>query len=544
MSATAKFREDSGGHDVCQRREDRPIGGQGEVDFIRRLVFSFARMASPPPDVVLIGGGIMSAHLGAMLKRLDPRLAIDVYEAAPKLAGESSDGWNNAGTGHAGLCELNYTPPPAVAGAPVDVTKAVEIFARFEQSRQFWSYAVAHGLASRPADWIRAVPHLSFVRSAAQVAFLRARHAAMRTHPFFRTMEFTAEREVLRRWAPLLVEGRVGTEPIAATKVDAGTDVNFGELSRQLLSWLGAQEHCRVFTGHRVTRLRRTGTGWEIAVRDAESGESRTTTARFVFIGAGGGTIPLLRDAGLPAADGLAAFPIAGQWLVCENPAVVARHFAKAYGPPPPDSGALGGPHLDVRHLHGKRVLLFGPFATWTTKFLHRTGHVSDLPRSIRADNLSTLLRTGVHNHVLTRFLVREALQSMASRLHALHKFYPEACAADWRLIDAGIRVQALKKADAGRLYFGTEVVTAPDRTLAALLGASPGASVSAHIALQIIQNCFPEKLRASNGYARMKEMLPTFDTDLGQPAIAADYARHSAKIDELLQLNATNHVV
>ena len=500
-------------------------------------------MSAPNPDVVLIGGGIMSAHLGAMLKRLDPRLAIDAYEAAPKLAGESSDGWNNAGTGHAGLCELNYTPPPAVAGAPVDVSKAVEIFARFEQSRQFWSYAVAHGLVSRPAEWIRAVPHLSFVRGAAQVAFLRARHAALSAHPFFRTMEFTAEREVLRRWTPLLVNGRAGTEPIAATKSDAGTDVNFGELSRQLLSWLGAQEKCRVFTGQRATRLRRTSSGWEVVVRDAESGESRTTCARFVFIGAGGGTIPLLRDAGLPAADGLAAFPIAGQWLVCEDPAVVARHCAKAYGPPPPDSGALGGPHLDVRHLHGKRVLLFGPFATWTTKFLHHTGRATDLPRSIRADNLGTLLRTGLRNHVLTRFLVREALQSMESRLAALRKFYPDACAADWRLVDAGIRVQALKKADAGRLYFGTEVVTAPDHSLAALLGASPGASVSANIALQIIQTCFPETLRTPDGYARMKAMLPTFDTDLGQPAIASDYVRRSAEIDEILQLNATNHI-
>ncbi|MDP3069678.1 MAG: malate:quinone oxidoreductase [Opitutaceae bacterium] len=497
-------------------------------------------MPTPDPDVVLIGGGIMSAHLGVMLKRLDPRLSIEVYEAASELARESSDGWNNAGTGHAGLCELNYTPPPAVAGAPVDVTKAVEIFTRFEQSRQFWSYAVAHGLAPRPAEWIRAVPHLSFVRGDANIAFLRARHAALSAHSFFRTMEFTAERDVLHRWAPLLVEGRAA-EPIAATKIDAGTDVNFGELSRRLLAWLGAQEGCRVFTGHRVTHLRRASEGWGLVVRHAESGESRPVRARFVFIGAGGGTLPLLQASGLPVARGLGAFPIAGQWLVCENPAVVARHFAKAYGPPPPDSGALGGPHLDVRHLHGKRVLLFGPFATWTTKFLHGTGRVTDLPASLRTGNLATLLRAGLHNRVLVRFLVRQALQSLECRLRALREFYPEARAADWRLVDAGIRVQALKKADAGRLYFGTEVVTAPNRTLAALLGASPGASVSAHIALQIIQTCFPEKLRASDGYACMKAMIPTFDTDLGQPAAASDYARRSAEIDDLLQLRITN---
>lgn len=496
-------------------------------------------MASSAPDVILIGGGIMSAHLGAMLRRLDPRLTIEVYEAAPELACESSDVWNNAGTGHAGLCELNYTPP-AVAGAPLDVTLAVEIFARFEQSRQFWSYAVAHGLAPQPTAWIRSVPHLSFVRGEAQVGFLRARHAALTAHPFFRTMEFTAERDVLRRWAPLLVEGRAA-EPLAATKVDAGTDVNFGELSRQLLGWLGAQNGCRVFTAHRVTRLRRADAAWELVVRDTASGESRPVRARFVFIGAGGGTLPLLQATGLPIADGLGAFPIAGQWLVCENPDVVLRHFAKVYGPPPPDSGALGGPHLDVRHLHGKRMLLFGPFATWTTKFLHRTGRVTDLPYSLRPDNLPALLRTGLRNPVLVRFLVGQALQSMESRLRALRAFYPAASAADWRLVDAGIRVQALKRADAGRLSFGTEVVTAADGTLAALLGASPGASVSAHIALQVIRACFPEKLRTPDGYARMKAMLPTFDLDLGQPAAAADYARHSAQIDDLLQLRATD---
>lgn len=477
----------------------------------------------------------MSAHLGAMLKRLDPRLAIEVYEAGPELARESSDGWNNAGTGHAGLCELNYTPP-AATGAPFDISKGIEIFARFEQSRQFWSYAVAHGLAPRPAEWVRAVPHLSFVRGEAHAAFLRARHAALSAHPFFRTMEFTADRDVLRRWAPLLVEGRAA-EPIAATRIAAGTDVNFGELSRRLLGWLGAQEGCRVFTHHRVTGLRRAGADWEVDVRHTESGDTRPMRARFVFVGAGGGTLPLLQASGLPVARGLGAFPIAGQWLVCENPDIVARHFAKVYGMPPADSGALGGPHLDVRHLHGKRVLLFGPFATWTSKFLHRTGRATDLLSALRIDNLVTLLRSGVHNRVLVRFLVQQSLQSMASRLRALRVFYPEARDADWRLVDAGIRVQALKRADAGRLYFGTEVVTAPDRSLAALLGASPGASVSANIALQVIQTCFPDRLRTPDGHARMQAMLPTFDIDLGQPAAAAAYAARSADIDALLEL-------
>lgn len=494
-------------------------------------------MDSRAPDVLLIGGGVMSAHLGAMLKCVDPRLAIEIYESAPEFARESTDGWNNAGTGHAGLCELNYTPPPAVVGGPIDITRAVEIFARFEQSRQFWSYAVAHGLAPRPVDFIRRVPHMSFVRGAADIAYLRARHAALSAHPCFRTMRFTADHAVLREWTPLLVEGRNANEPIAATRIEGGTDVNFGELSRQLLGWLGAQEDCRVFTGHRVIRLRRTAAGWLVDVRHLDSGESRRIVARFVFIGAGGGTLPLLQDSGLPVACGLAGFPIAGQWLVCDRPGVVERHHAKVYGPPPKDSGALGGPHLDARIIDGRRALLFGPFATWTTKFLHGSGRPTDLLRSVRADNVGTLLRSGMSNRVLVRFLVQQALQRLEERLRSLRDFYPEAQTADWRLVDAGIRVQALKRADAGRLYFGTEVVTAPDHSLAALLGASPGASIAANIALQIIRTGFPDALQSADGRARMKAMLPTYDVDLTDPATALAYAAESARVDALLRL-------
>jgi len=493
----------------------------------------------PPPavtDVILIGGGVMSAHVGALLKSLDPRLSVHVLEAANDLARESSDGWNNAGTGHAGLCELNYTPPSAAPDRRLDVSPALSIFARFERSRHFWGWAAAHGLAPRPADFIRAVPHLSFVRGTDRVAFLRARHAALTAHPFFRSMAFAADPAAIHAWAPLLIEGR-RDEPVAATKVDAGTDVDFGELSRRLLAWLGAQEGGQVSTGRRVVGLRRAAAGWELAVRDTASGEIETHSARFVFVGAGGGTLPLLQSAGLPVARGLGAFPIAGQWLVCANPTVVDRHFAKVYGPPPADSGALGGPHLDVRHLGGRRHLLFGPFATWTTKFLHRTGRRTDLAASLRPGNLPTLLRTGLHQRVLVGFLVRQALQSMDTRLAALRAFYPAAQSADWRLVDAGIRVQALKRADAGRLSFGTEVVTSPDATLAALLGASPGASVSTDIALQVLRACFPALLDSADARTRLRAMVPSYALDLAAPDATRDFLRLRAESDERLGL-------
>lgn len=494
-------------------------------------------MPSPAvPDVILIGGGIMSAHVGTLLKSLDPRLSIHVLEAAGELARESSDGWNNAGTGHAGLCELNYTPPASAPKGCLDVSPALSIFARFERSRHFWGWAAAHGLAPRPAEYIRAVPHLSFVRGTDRVEFLRARHAALTEHPFFRTMAFAAAPATIREWAPLLIEGR-RDEPVAATKVDAGTDVDFGELSRRLLAWLGAQDDCHVWTGHRVVGLRQAAGRWELTVRDAASGETETRCARFVFVGAGGGTLPLLQSAGLPVTRGLGAFPIAGQWLVCANPAVVDRHFAKVYGPPPADSGALGGPHLDVRHLEGRRHLLFGPFATWTTKFLHRTGRASDLAASLRPNNLPTFLRTGLRQRVLVGFLVRQAIQSMDTRLAALRDFYPAAQAAAWRLVQAGIRVQALKRADGGRLSFGTEIVTSPDTTLAALLGASPGASVSTDIALQVIRACFPALLDSAEARTRLRAMVPSFELDLAAPDATRDFLRLRAESDERLGL-------
>jgi malate dehydrogenase (quinone) len=483
----------------------------------------------------------MSAHLGALLKSIAPRISIHVLEAAAELARESSDGWNNAGTGHAGLCELNYTPPAIAPGAPPDVSPALAIFARFERSRHFWGWAAAHGLAPRPAEYIRAVPHLSFVRGSERVAFLRARQAALSAHPFFRTMAFTADPALVRDWAPLLIAGRRADETIAATRVEAGTDVDFGELSRRLLGWLGAQEGCRISTGHRVVGLRRAGAGWELTVQDTASGETETRGAHFVFVGAGGGTLPLLQSAGLPVTRGLGAFPIAGQWLVCSNAAVVDRHFAKVYGPPPPDSGALGGPHLDVRHLGGRRHLLFGPFASWTTKFLHRTGRRTDLAASLRPGNLPTLLHTGLRQRMLVGFLIRQAIQTMDTRVAALREFYPEAQPADWHLVEAGIRVQALKRADAGRLSFGTEVVTSPDHSLAALLGASPGASVSTDIALQVIRTCFPTLLDSAGARARLRAMVPTFDLDPAAPAAIRDFLRLRAESDARLGLAAAS---
>jgi malate dehydrogenase (quinone) len=490
------------------------------------------------PDVILIGSGVMSANLGALLKRLDPALRLQVYEATEGLAQESSHGWNNAGTGHAGICELSYTPFRNEDGS-VNVSKAVEIFEQFEKSLQFWGYAVSEKMISNPKDFINPVPHLSFVHGPEQVEFLKGRHAAMSAHHFFSGMEYTTDRGKMASWAPLLTEGR-GDVPIAATKMEGGTDVNFGEISRKLLGWLGKQDGCGIADAHRVVDLRKHCSScpeWEVIVKDLRTGAIRVNKAKFVFVGAGGGSLPLLQKAGIPESKGLGGFPIGGQWLVCENPGIVAKHQAKVYGQALDAAPTMAVPHLDTRVLDGKKTLLFGPFAAWTTKFLNKKGSWLDLPLSVKPHNLLTLLKIGLSNLDLIRYLIQQGTQSMADRMEVLHVFYPAARAKDWKLIDAGIRVQAIKKTDgeAGIVHYGTEVITNADKSISALLGASPGASVCVSIVLEVIQACFPALLDRPEVRERLKEMIPTWDEDIKRPEAAGRFrALHCRAVQRL----------
>ncbi len=454
----------------------------------------------------------MSATLAALLKTLDASLRIQIYETAEGLALESSHGANNAGTGHAGFCEITYTPQRDAEGR-VDVRKAVEIYSRFERSKQFWAHATAAGMVGDPADFIREVPHLTFVYGEAQVEFLRARHAALVQHPCFAPMEFTTDRATIARWAPLLMEGREAREPVAATKIDGGTDVNFGVLAYRLLNWVASHGDCGVAVNHEVLRLERREGQWAVQVKDRATGTLQSKRAKFVFVGAGGGTLRVLQNSGLPEAKGLAGFPVGGQWLVCDEPAVVARHRAKVYGHAIDASPAMGGPHLDLRMLDGKPSLLFGPFATWTTTFLKTQGSRWDLLRSLRAGNIATLLRVAGGNLPLIGYLMRQAGQGMGERMAALRALYPAADPRDWRLVDAGIRVQSLRPADAatGTLNFGTEIFRSGEGSLAALLGASPGASVSGDIALNVAKAWFPA-LFSTHG--RIEPVMPSWNAN------------------------------
>jgi malate dehydrogenase (quinone) len=491
-------------------------------------------MSSPidNPDVVLIGSGVMSANLGALLKRLDPKLRIQVYEAADELAYESSNGWNNAGTGHAGICEISYTPKPA-DGSPVKVQKVIDIFQEFEHSLQFWGHAVASGMIDNPKEFINPIQHIAFVDGDDQVKFLKSRYDGMSAHHFFAAMEYTTNHATVGGWAPLLVEGRDPAQPIAATKMNGGTDINFGNVSRKLLGWLGKQEGCSVLASTKVVDLKKRGAGsgeqgggWAVTTENRKTGARHTVTAKFVFVGAGGGSILLLQKAGLPEAEGLGGFPIGGHWLVCDKPEIVAKHQAKVYGANLPEAPTMAVPHLDTRILDGKKTLLFGPFAAFTTRFLHRTGSKLDLIKSVKPHNLMTLLKIGATNIPLVRYLVQQGTQSMAGRMKVMHIFYPNAKAEDWKLVDGGIRVQAIKKTDgeAGIVHFGTEVLTSADKSMSALLGASPGASVCVNIVMEVVKNSFPHLMSGEAGKKRIEEIIPTYGTDYRKPELAGRF--------------------
>lgn len=491
------------------------------------------------PDVILIGSGIMSATLGAVLKEMNPSLRIQLYEMTEDFAAEASNGWHNAGTGHAGLCELSYTPNYGADGE-VDVDKAIEIFHQFEQSLQFWGYAARTGMIESVKDFINPVPHLSFVYGQEQVDFLRSRHRQMTKHHFFKEMEYTEDRDTILEWSPLILEGRDPNEPVAMTKMPHGTDVNFGALAGKLIEWLGKQDGCGYATQHRITDLNKRDDGkWDIKVKDLQTNNSFTNTAKFVFIGAGGGSLPLLQKSGIAESKGFGGFPIGGQWLISEKQELVDQHNAKIYGMSPGAAPTMAVPHLDTRIIDGKKALLFGPYAAWTTKFLHEEGSMFDLPGSIRLDNIASLIKVGLHNIPLVRYLIQQGTQSMETRLGELRNFYPDAKAEDWKLIDAGIRVQAIKKedGDAGIVHFGTEMVTSADRSITALLGASPGASVSTNVIVQIVQHCFAEELKDEENHQRMKGVIPSYDEDLTQADKADRQAALSKEAMESLQL-------
>ncbi|HDS1775783.1 TPA: malate dehydrogenase (quinone) [Pseudomonas putida] len=468
-------------------------------------------------DVLLVGGGIMSTTLGVWLQELEPQWSMQLIERMDGVALESSNGWNNAGTGHSALAELNYTPTDKDGNVSID--KAVEINEAFQISRQFWAWQVKRGVLQNPKSFINSTPHMSFVWGDENVAFLKRRYAALQASPLFRPMQYSEDPVQIARWVPLMMEGRDPKQKVAATWSPIGTDVNFGEITRQFAAHLMSQPNFNLKLSSEVESITRNDDGsWHVECKNLKNGAISATDAKFVFIGAGGGALSLLQKSGIPEAKDYAGFPVGGSFLVTDNPAITERHLAKAYGKASVGAPPMSVPHLDTRVLDGKRVILFGPFATFSTKFL-KQGSYLDLLATTTVHNVWPMTRVGVREYPLVEYLAAQLMLSDDDRLAALREYFPEAKQEDWRLWQAGQRVQVIKRDPemGGVLKLGTEIVASADGSIAGLLGASPGASTAAPIMLNVLEKVFKEKLATPAWQAKVHQIVPSYGTKLNE---------------------------
>lgn len=488
-------------------------------------------------EVVLIGAGIMSATLGVILKELQPDIKIDIFERLDIAAAESSDAWNNAGTGHSAFCELNYTPQGE--DGSINPKKAISIAESFEVSRQFWAYLVQQNKVSSPEKFIKGIPHMSFVWGDKNVEYLKNRFETLQSNPLFKDMLFSTDPSKIKEWMPLVMEGRKGTEEIAATSMEIGTDVNFGALTRSMFNYLAKQEGVTMHFNHEVKKMRqREDKSWRIKITDLATGQKKKVYTKFVFIGAGGGSLPLLAKANVPEGNGYGGFPVSGQWLKCTNPEVIAKHEAKVYGKASVGAPPMSVPHIDSRMINGEKALLFGPFAGFSTRFL-KNGKYSDLPKSIKPNNIIPMVVAGYKNIPLTKYLIEQVRLKPKDRIAALREYVPGARSKDWKIERAGQRVQVIKKdeKEGGVLEFGTEVITTADGTLSVLLGASPGASTAVSIMIDLVGRCFKEELKSKEWQDKLKVMIPSFGQALNENPELLDKIRKETA--EVLKLNS-----
>lgn len=478
------------------------------------------RVAAAAPvrkvDVLLIGGGIMCATLGVLLRELEPEWTMEMVERLDQVADESSNGWNNAGTGHSALCELNYTPTNAKG--EVEIVKAVEINEMFQVTRQFLSYQLKQGVLANPRSFINSTPHMNLVWGDENVDYLGKRYEALKASPLFSGMEFTTDPKQIAQWVPVMMEGRQPGMKLAATHSPLGTDCNWGEVTRQYIASLTKQQGFTLSTGQEVRELERTKTGWRVTARNLKTGQDEVIEANFVFAGAGGGALPILQKSGIPEADDYAGFPVGGSFLVTDKPEVATRHRAKVYGKAAKGSPPMSVPHLDTRFLDGKQVLLFGPFATFSTKFL-KQGSYFDLPKSVTIDNFRPMVAVGWDEFDLVEYLAGQLMLTREGQMKALREYFPDAKDADWRLWQAGQRVQIIKRdpKKGGVLRLGTEIVAAKDGSIAALLGASPGASTAPSIMLDLLKKVFATRLATPAWQAKLKDIVPSYGVKLNE---------------------------
>ncbi|MFC1473981.1 malate dehydrogenase (quinone) [Rhodococcus qingshengii] len=467
-------------------------------------------------DAVLIGGGIMSATLGAMIAKLQPTWSVALYERMDELAGESSNPWNNAGTGHSGLCELNYMPDPK------DATKAAEIARAFHLSRQFWASLAKSGDLPDPGMFVSPTPHMDVVFGARDVEYLRQRFETLREHPLFSAMEYSEDPVRIAEWAPLLIGGREGDEPIAATRYQEGTDVDFAELTRQLVGSMSAVGF-EINLGYEVTKLRKGDDGiWTLTIRDSRNRRTSRVRSRFVFVGAGGYALKLLQKAKVPEVRGYGVFPFGAQFFRTDNPEVVRNHESKVYSQAEFGAPPMSVPHLDKRMVDGQPSLLFGPYATFSTRLL-KHGRLIDLFTTVKAGNIKVLIAVGLQNLTLVKYLIGQLVATRKAKFKELQRFYPAANPDDWYLIQAGQRAQLIKPGvdQTGVLMFGTELVCSSDGSIAGLLGASPGASTAPTIMLDLLSRCFPDQY--PSWFATLSALAPALSSPVGGDQSSVD---------------------
>lgn len=488
-------------------------------------------------DFTLIGAGIMSATLGILIKELMPEAKITIYERLDRVAAESSDAWNNAGTGHSAFCELNYTP--LRENGSVDISKALKISEQFEISKQLWAYLRKNNKVQTSSPFINDIDHMSFVWGDDNIHFLKKRYEALKQYAMFGDMKYSEDHYEVKEWIPLMMNGRNTQEEIGVTRMAIGTDVNFGAITRGMIRYLETLDGVDVLCGMHVNDIERNKEGsWRIEVEELKSGIETEVNSRFVFIGAGGGALKLLEKSDIPEGRGYGGFPVSGQFLKCNNPEVISQHEAKVYGKAATGSPPMSVPHLDTRMLDGERSLLFGPYAGFSTKFL-KNGSYLDLPLSIEIHNVWPMLSAGIHNIDLTKYLIEQVFQSPEDRFEFLKLYYPEARFDDWELISAGQRVQIIKKdkKEGGKLQFGTEIVSNEDNTLLALLGASPGASTAVSIMLELLNICHSEKMNGAWN-SKLKEIFPSYGQSLIHDEkllnTVRDYTTEILKLEEV----------
>lgn len=487
-------------------------------------------------NVVMIGGGIMSATLASMLRELDRNISIEVYEKLDAVALESSAAWNNAGTGHASFAELNYTPQNP--DGSINIKKAIEVHEAYEISKQFWAYQVEQKNLTDPQSFINKIPHMSFVWGDSNIAFLKKRYEALVKHPFFSTMEYSEDRTKIEKWIPLIMEGRSPTEKVAVTRMDDGTDVNFGNLTRELFDSLVAKGNAKVFVQHEVEELIRNEEeqSWQVIFKDIKNNQRKSIQADFVFIGAGGGALGLLQKSGIEEGKKFGGFPVGGAWLVTDRSDLIERHNAKVYGKASVGSPPMSVPHLDTRIIDGKKALFFGPFATYSTKFL-KSGSWLDLPLSVTFSNLIPMLQVGFRNLDLVQYLIEQVMMSDEEKLKSLKEYVPNARLEDWRTEIAGQRVQIIKRdpEKGGVLEFGTELVTSKDGSMVALLGASPGASIAVKIMLDVLEKSFAKQLKSEKWQTKLSEMIPSYGRLLSEnPALLKEIRTRNQQLLKL----------